>query len=202
MITTLCNNTILLDEGHVRNNGISTDVVNKFITMLENVQGNLTSHREYQDDLNKIAQIKAVSVIDSSGCPSTIFDLFDPIKLQLSFVFRQPLIGVAVVIIAKRNNDVIFVSFDTDNQPELLEKRKPGTFISTVSFPGFMKAGIYSIDVNIGRLNIGGIDVCTNAISFEIIEKNIDSSKRSYSASRPGVIAANLDWNSTIQDLP
>ena len=102
------------------------------------------------------AQFLSVSLINNRS--DNEFDLFEKLFIDLKSVVNKDINGVAIIIILKRNGEILFVSFDTDEMSELLQIRKKGHYISRVYLPSPLKAGIYSLDISIGILNSVGLD--------------------------------------------
>jgi lipopolysaccharide transport system ATP-binding protein len=193
MINTLCEKALLLDRGNVMDVGATSEVVGQYVHLLSN-DGEANATVEYREDATKQAQLIAATICGSDGQTSVRYDVFDQITLHVRYVIRELLTGVGVNLIVRRNGDILFLSFDTDDQPWLLDGRIPGAYASTVCLPTPLKAGHYTIDLSLGRLNIGGIDVRRDVLSFEVEESSFDASMRSYTESRPGVMAAHLQW--------
>jgi hypothetical protein len=104
------------------------------------------------------------------------------------------LIGLSVIVQLKKNGETIFISFETDANPRLLEKREIGRYTTGLKLPNVLKKGSYTLDFAISRLNISSIDFQPEAIKFTIEENNFDTSMRSYSSRRRGFIGAHIEW--------
>lgn len=197
MIRTLCDRAILLNKGQLIDDGNAAEVVERYIKMTtDNIK---TSSATFEEDENLAGQILKAALYKKDGKTSTIFDVFEQITLEVDYVLRKPLEGVAINLLVERNGEALFVSFDTDIKPELLGPRKPGRYKTSVVLPNPLKSGQYTVHLSIGRLNVGGVDIRRDALRFEIEEQSFDISKFSGSSTRPGVFPTILDWKNNIE---
>lgn len=193
MVNTLCNRAILLDCGKLVDQGVTSQIVEKYLKSFVE-DGNARTHVVYPKDQTKKAQLLQARVIGVDGEETTQFDVFDQITVCVTFEIRDPLDGISVNLVVKRNGELLFVTFETDDQPNLLNTRSKGVYSTTVDLPSPLKSGKYSLDIYIGKINVGGIDEQLNSLMFQVDDKSFDTSVRSYSSKRPGVMAAHLPW--------
>ena len=193
MIRTLCDRVILLNGGNLIADGSKTEVIDFYLLSLIGRQKERCAVN-FSEDITLKAQIINASICGTNGQHVACYDVFDQVKLQVSYIIRERIEGVAVIAVVCRNRDVLFVSFDTDACPELLGRRDPGMYKTTVNFPTPLKAGQYSIELTLGVLNGGGIDTRKEALSFTIDDRSFNSSMCSYASQRVGVMAAHLEW--------
>ena len=197
MINSLCQRALLLSRGRLVNDGPTERVVGNYLTsVVEDTTARSTV--TFLENPGAKAQILSAMIVKSGGGDFPQFDVFDTLDLQVKYQVREPIQGVAVNLIVKRNADILFVSFDTDHQPELLGFRQPGVYTTIVQLPSPLKAGHYVIDLGLGILNVDGIDVRKEALAFEVEELSFDTSMRSYSLTRPGVMAIHLPWRTEL----
>jgi lipopolysaccharide transport system ATP-binding protein len=193
MVNTLCETAMLLDRGKIVDHGVTTTIVEKYLQAFLGSE-NTQTHVVYQIDQKKKAQLIDSRVVGPEGKDASQIDVFDRITVCISFEIREPMEGISVNLVVKRNGEVLFVSFETDDQPELLRTRLKGKYYTAVDLPSPLKAGRYSLDIYIGKINVGGIDEQLDTLAFQVDDKSFDSSIRSYSSKRPGVMAAHLQW--------
>jgi len=199
MIQTLCETAILLREGYLLQQGPSPDVVSNYLKSSA-VSDQARCSVSFPDKPHQKAQLVGTQIWTQVEKHGLQFDVFDPLTLDVQYLVRQPIEGVAVNLIVRRNGDILFVSFDTDDKPDLLDSRAPGYYSTSVQLPSPLKSGHYTVDLSLGMLNVGGVDVQRDALAFDIEEFSFDTSMRSYSSSRPGVMATHLKWNTTLID--
>jgi len=196
-VNTLCEKAILLNNGKVMDSGQSTAVINKYINSID-ISTDSLEESKFELISNSKAQLLRASIRGDDGQKRDAFDVFDDIYIDVDYVINDPIESVALNLVVKLHADILFISFDSDDDPELLKIRKPGLYSAKVKLPSPLKSGKYVIDLSLGRLNIGGVDVRNNALRFNVEERTFDNSLRSYSSNRPGVMAAHLKWDTSI----
>lgn len=195
MIKALCNKCALLENGKLVMVGRTDDVINQYTQI--NKSCDLVSFMSFEDDKEKeYAQVSRVCLKNKQNEVDSVFEIFDEINLEIEYIIKKPLIGVAVSFLLYKNSVPQCMSFDTDIDSQLLEKREPGRFITKVTLPPVLKAGFYFLDLGICKPGLDGIDGKKNVLSFLIQEETINSSMCSYSMKRIGDFAARLKWNS------
>jgi lipopolysaccharide transport system ATP-binding protein len=192
LITSLCDEAILLTSGRVLAAGSPADVVNRYLRSIATGDADTTvATFERRRDLP--AQIERAHLV---GPPErgTRFDALDELALVIDYEIAEALEGVAVHFSLRRNGDVLFVSFDSDTQPSLLAARAPGRYRTAVRLPCPLKPGAYSVEMAISRLNVHDLDWHPDALTFDVEELTFDPHMRSYSSKQPGPMAVLLPW--------
>jgi len=194
MIKTLCQNTILLEKGIIRTYGITQEVTDIY---LESSTSNLMDKYEefYDFDSQKKAQITGVKLVRESDKKG--IDVYDNLTVSINYAIKEPLIGSALILKVNRNGEIIFISFDTDLDVRLLEKRNSGVYQSFVSLPSPLKPGHYAIDLAIGMLNSTAFDTREKCLEFFVDEDLVDINTKSFSVRRPGLVAFVTPWKTT-----
>ena len=77
--------------------------------------------------------------------------------------------------------------------------KRYSTYEAKARLPRILKAGRYSINVDLGITGIGVIDKREDALMFEVEELGVDFSQKSYEASRAGEIMVPIPWATTRQ---
>lgn len=193
MIKALCNKCILLEHGKLKKIGDTQDVIEEYVSQKQSLD--LISHVEYAEDPQKEnAQVYRVGLHNEVGDECGIYEIFDPIILEVEYEIKKPLIGVSLGFSIYKNQGAVCHSFDTDVNRELLNKREPGRYMARVEIPPILKAGNYVMDFTICRPGLDGIDYKKGIITFCVEEKTIDTSMCSYSTRRDGQFAARQKW--------
>jgi lipopolysaccharide transport system ATP-binding protein len=201
MISTLCSRAILLVAGEVFIDSNAEQVVAEYMKSIAD-SGAVHSSVTFQRDVEKPAQVTQIKIVkDGEKELSLPIDVFDQLNLVIHYCLNTNIEGMAVILSVKRNDEKVFVSFDTDASSYLLQNREPGYYKTVFRMPCPLKAGRYSLTVNLGIPNRGeGIDIHPDIISFDIEEVSIDTSMSSYSLQRPGVFAIHTPWEITRVD--
>lgn len=193
VIRSLCQKGILLDQGRMAYSGPVSDVIDRYIQSFTNNQ-QISCMKEFDIDDNLPAQLLKVGLSNGDGQSCQTFDVFDEINLEIEYVIRRPIEGLATMLAVERNTETLFVSFDTDRKPEWLGVREPGLYKSRLKLPNPLKAGRYLMHLSLSKPSGNSIDPRKDALAFDVEERSFDASMCSYSSSRSGVMAANLDW--------
>ncbi|MFC2059493.1 ABC transporter ATP-binding protein [Chloroflexota bacterium] len=191
MINTLCARCILLESGEIVEDGETSSVISKY---LANVTSAIGNEQSFPEDRSKKFQIRRVAVADPKLNPKARFDVFEPVTVEIEYEVREEMIGSLVAIALYREGVLLFQSYDTDHNRELLNKRLPGCYRAQVNLPCPLKAGAYTMDVNTVIANTEFIDHIREALAFEVEEFSFNVSFRSISRDKAGIIAADLVW--------
>ena len=91
----------------------------------------------------------------------------------------------------------LFSSFDTDDLDMPLVRRDPGRYRATLRIPAhFLKAGSYSVGVNLGTVTTLLLDV-PSAAQFTVEELSENTSNRGYKRERLGAVICPGIWTTT-----
>jgi len=194
MINSLCQRCILLDSGRIIEDGETSSVISKYLSVTTLGEG---SERSFPEDKSKSAQIRRVAVMDRELNPKTCFDVFEQVVVEIEYRVREELIGSVVVMRLSREGVALVTSFDTDHIQEFLNKRLPGYYRTRVNLPCPLKAGSYTMAFSISIRNREVIDQIRDTLSFEVEEISFDPTFHGYNRRQPGPMAADLAWETT-----
>jgi lipopolysaccharide transport system ATP-binding protein len=194
MIRSLCHRCILLVNGTVQKIDATEIVVDKYIHY-ESYQEQKSKFRlSKQEDI--FLQVISGKIFDEEGNEKETFDVFEKIFLELDYVLTKPIEGAVVNFELKRNGTTLFLSFDTDNNVKLLEKRTPGLYRTKIQIPSpLLKPGNYTFSINTGIINIETFQHLEDILSFIVELRSKPSSLLAYAEKRKGIIAVPIDWN-------
>lgn len=199
MVRTLCNKGVLLESGKLAFEGSASDVIDKYLRSCfsySSFSGNNTSSVKFPISPEKDAQLLSAKLVNHEGIESTNFDVFDEIFLEIEYIVRRDITGAGLYIDVERNGSVLFRSFDTDLQPDLLQKREKGLYKTKVKLHHPLKAGVYEFHaIGIGILNIRDVHRVESVLRFNVEERSFDPSLLSFASKRPGEIVTQLSWN-------
>lgn len=199
MINALCTKGLLLNKGTIGFQGSAMEAVNYYINEIG--VGDNPSHRKFPQNKNQKASLLSARLTDKINKERNNFDVFEQVYVEIEYSLFEEMTGIVVGLNIDRNGDIYACSFDTDENPDRLKKRKPGHYKTRVKLPCPLKSGSYSISsVGIGIANIGGIDSQSNVFNFVIEENSFDPTFMSFSANRPGVLFTCLNWETTRLD--
>jgi lipopolysaccharide transport system ATP-binding protein len=190
-IANLCERTILLDAGKVVEDGETSEVISKYLSAVTS-QG---CERDFDADNNKEAQIRRIAVMDKRLNLKNQFDVFEQVVIEVEYEIKKEMTGIVIIALLSRQGTDLLYSYDTDNDAELLQQRATGYYRARINLPCPLKAGGYTIDIGTGVANQRRIDYINDALGFEIEELSFDPGFKGYSQKQPGVMAAQLEWN-------
>jgi lipopolysaccharide transport system ATP-binding protein len=196
-ITRLCQRAILLSEGMVICDGLSHQVVTKYLEF--GLRTN--AERKWEDPQNapgnEIVRMLGVRVRTEDGQVSECIDIRKPFMVELEYeVFRPGHVLLASFGFSNENNVCIFVINDRD--PDWQRKPRPtGRFVSTAWIPGnvlaegtiAVGAGIVTEDPFIIHCDI------PDSVAFQVVDSMDGNSARGdYGGRFVGVIRPLLKW--------
>ncbi|HXA41745.1 MAG TPA: ABC transporter ATP-binding protein [Candidatus Solibacter sp.] len=137
----LCEHCMLLDHGRLLTSGPTSQVVRAYV---EQMSGTAVRSRP-QEAAITLEQVR----LTRNGRPEVSFSNEEPISLEIEYtvrdVVKRALLGVWFSTI---DGTVIMSAFDTDQFPQLLQARLPGTYRTEMRIPpGFLNAGSYQVRV-------------------------------------------------------
>jgi lipopolysaccharide transport system ATP-binding protein len=197
MVRSLCSRCLYFQGGRVIAEGSSEEIV----ALYEHNQESAGDHgffRQPPDDRLALQVLEAELCNGHGQRQTTAIDQFSPLELRIRYIVRKPLVGCTLCVWLIFKGTRLFVSFDSDLDSELLRKRLPGRYETTIPLPTeVLKAGTYTIGLDSSiannpdsRADHQHID---NALTFDVRESS-DTTLKGYSATRPGTIAVRLKW--------
>jgi hypothetical protein len=196
MVRSLCNKGVMLRHGQVDFKGGIGEVLDHYEQTIDSKFGN-NAYVEFTRETQHMANIVSASISDDAGTPTTVYDVFDAVNLEVRYEVNEPAEGIVISVILERNGEPLFYSQDTDVHPDRFGKRMPGMYTTKVRLLNPLKAGRYVIHISVSRSNAKPIERHSDAFVFDVIEKSFDPSMKSYYSKRIGVIATELDWQIT-----
>ncbi len=193
MIRSLCNKCILLNNGIITENGAVDNVVNRYIKDFIQLGQKTEFILERQQGIT--LQIISGRLIIDDGYNNFPIDVFSKISIEIEYILTKPINGAVVNIEIKRNGTTLLLSFDTDEDPDLLGDRSAGTYRTRINLPNpLLKPGNYSVSMNTGIINITTFQHIEDILSFSVELQSKPSSLLSYAEKRNGIIAVPMKW--------
>jgi len=196
-ITRLCPRTILLDEGHILQDGPSHQVVNKYL----HSDIGATSVRKWTDlsksPGNDIVRLQAVYVCSKDGEIAEAVDIRQTIGITIEYEVLKP--GYVLVPNYHFFNEEginIFIANDQDRSWRR-RTRPVGYYISTAWIPGnFLSEGSLIVGVAISTyipLIVHFYE--RDAVAFQVVDSlDGDSARGDYAGNMPGIVRPLLRW--------
>lgn len=192
-IRAICNNGAFLENGMVKTIGSIDDVV------LDYISGYDTSIRTktWRIDETKPISIVGVAVFVDGKSEDQLIDMTDEIKVKVTYYVQDDISNTNLGFSLFKEAMLVFRSWDIDNSPELQFNRKKGFHETTLSLPGLLLPGIYSIRIACGQPNVEPIQVKDDCLQFEISNVVTEGTNKSFT--RGGVIKTDIVWDDQLQ---
>jgi ABC-type polysaccharide/polyol phosphate transport system ATPase subunit len=192
-IRQLCPRTVWLDEGRVKADGPSAEVIDEY---LSSSAGGATSV-EFHPQGDQAVELLAVAVTDEQGAPMDVARRDRPFVINIRFATRTrlPDLDVGVNLIDQRGTYVLIETFsDTEGWRGALAM--PGEYQVALAIPPVLAAGNYVVGVWIGS-TIGQVD--ETFLDREVLTLQLGPGlhDRRESIDRPRVVQPQVRWELT-----
>ncbi len=193
MIRALCRKAILLDKGMVAVNGDTGEVIDNYLNTFSS--GEERTSFQVPADPRMPIQIIRGRIIGQDGKARSHFDVFDKITFEFAYVVNTEMDNLLLSLELKRNGTTLFISFDTDSNPDRLEVRERGIYNNRINFPTpLLKSGFYTITLRAGIINQQNCQILDDIFCFNVELISRPSTYLSYAERRIGLIALPLHW--------
>jgi lipopolysaccharide transport system ATP-binding protein len=186
-ITRLCSRAILLENGQVKYDGPSNEVVSKYMTSGSGVTSERTWTSIDEAPGGEIARLRAIRVTDENGQVAQHFDIRKPIAVEMEYeVLDSGYLLLPHHSLFNGEGQWLFTIVDTD--PNWRSKPRPaGRYIGTAWIPGnFLSEGIIYVQSGITTMQ-PTIEqfIERDIVSFQVVD-SIDG------------VTARGDWGGTL----
>ena len=204
-VTRLCPRTILLNEGHIIDDGPSHQVVS---TYLNTGHGTMAA-REWPDPRTApsgaIARLRAVRVITKDGRIADRVDIRNEVGIQMEYdVIKSGYVLMPHYYFYNEEGVNIFGTLDQD--PAWRRRPRPeGRYISTAWIPGnFLAEGTLFVNCNLITLNPNVLQFQQRqVVAFQVADTMDGNSARADWAGKVhGVVRPLLDWATEFRASP
>jgi lipopolysaccharide transport system ATP-binding protein len=198
-ITSLCDRTILLDNGGIVVDGPTDDVVTRY---LEQHSG--TSAEQTWPDLadapgDEFVRLRSVRALLDDGTLAESVESRSPVGVEIGFtVLRSPEHAVVPKIkLIDGHGQTAFNAIDTDSRWH--EPPAPGDYVATAWIPGdLLNEGLYAVEAAVVKLTAARFSFHTgvrDAVSFHVHDAaEGDSARGLYLATWRGAVRPLLEW--------
>lgn len=188
-ISELCTRAVLMERGGKIADGSVMDVVGQYARMA-------SAGVQYVDEepvgALRESAIMAVRVLGEAGA-SGVFDIAEPIKIEVDYVVRERQHGLQLAMTVARNMSDVFHTFDSDSFGAV-EWVEPGAYRLCYRIPPmFLKAGAYSISMMIGTPT-KLIQELTSVVQFDLEENSVNPTDKGFRKERPGHVISPGAW--------
>ncbi|MCL4385557.1 MAG: ABC transporter ATP-binding protein [Actinobacteria bacterium] len=192
-INKLCKRCIWLENGSIKEDGLSETVTFNYLNLGQNKESevNWLSEASAPGDKEYI-YIKSIKIKNSNNTSTSVIFAEEDFFIEIEYVVLKTLnISQIGICLLTSEGELIFQSGDTDLSGLEIQERKPGNYISRCKIPGFLlNQGYYNISL-FGH--IPGIKMIINTdsiLSFEIVQRyNLGGYGK-----QPGFLRPKLEW--------
>jgi lipopolysaccharide transport system ATP-binding protein len=189
----LCSRGICLESGSIQNVGDVDLVIDSYVRNYSYKQKREVLFEQFSE---KPAFILKAAVTCSHKSLEELFDINDQIEIHVEYMLYEIMSGVNLGLVIAREGMPVFTSFDIDIETHLFVSREAGRYRARIQIPPhLLKAGMYTALIALGRSGIGVVDQKIDALIFDISDTSEDTTHKGYAASRAGVLALSLPWN-------
>jgi lipopolysaccharide transport system ATP-binding protein len=191
VLTNLCVNAILFENGLIKTLGPIQKVVDGYLSNFINN----SSTAEYILNSEKQVQINKIEILDNHHETTSTLNRMNSFSISIYYDVRKIDIKCFLsIMIDKLDNSAICHSRDTDSVTEDFIEYKVGSYKSNVTFPGgFLNAGHYKLRVSVTQFNGYSYDQL-KPFTFQLVDLGTFASGSQYGRQRPGILAPLLKW--------
>ncbi len=197
VITRLCDRAIHLEEGRVKQNGRSQEVVSAYIGSGTTVK----AVREWPDPEDSpggnVARLREVKVRTANGQTTGVIDIRHPITVEMGYkVLMSGYMLMPNMHFFNEHGVNIFSTHDID--PEWRGRERPkGDYVSRINIPGnLFSAGIIFVSVGFETIQPSIFQFYEqDVVSFDVIESfDFNTARGDYKGRIQGTIRPLLKW--------
>jgi lipopolysaccharide transport system ATP-binding protein len=162
-IRRLCTRAILLNEGKLVIDGVTDEVIGRYLGESKTRAGEQIWTDMSQAPGDNVVRLHAARVLDKNGAVCTSFDVRDPVTIELEYrVLEEGHHLVVHLVFTNEMGHIIFISKDTLDSPWRDTICPTGYLRSQCHIPGdFLNEGqvsVYCAITTVGTVNFGHLD--------------------------------------------
>jgi lipopolysaccharide transport system ATP-binding protein len=205
MISSLCDQCMLLDAGRLVSKGPTSDVLPLYHRASFTSPPRVSVHADAKATRSKVELVSA-SVAKQDGVVSDQFTLFEDVFLRVAYRVTEDLSEAVVPFfhVLNEKGEYVFLTFPHDWPAE--QGRSAGTYEAVCRIPAhLLNDGSYSVTVQVNTVASGHtLQFFENhALRFVIVDNIHDNPHRAhvkYSYQLPGSVRPLLDWQLVAAD--
>jgi len=197
MISSLCKTGILLEQGQIKTSGFVEQVINAYLNSGQ------VSHGEviYKDHRpgDKKAVLHSARIVNSHGIPTIDIPINEPFCIEIEYELMEDDMRVYPNLhIKDAYGQYVFVTLDSDIDPDSILKKKRGIYHSKCSIPGnLFNTGTFHIGVAVVNAAPLHTHFFEQDLLFFIIHEPIEGVQTRptcYAGPVPGPVRPLLKW--------
>ncbi len=194
-ITALCDRAIWLIDGQLESDGDAEQITSKYLLYGTERSGEVLINN---DNLVERFYFKRLTMLNSKGDTTSVFDIRQPIKIQLEYHAAHSIKNLELSLRIYNSSGIpIFTTNRSSSYPLGV---KEGTSISEIIIPAsFLIPGLYTISLGAHITNVEVLAQHNSLASFEIAETG--SGMSPYRGLAHGVVIVNIPWQEIISKV-
>jgi lipopolysaccharide transport system ATP-binding protein len=191
-ITDLCGRAIWLEEGRLKLEGPSMDVVNSYLDSAINGVDRWVAD-ELGADSGRKAWLQEARIVSNGGSAATTFKYDEQVRLEIHYIIKDSVREFrSYHMLRDSRGAILWGSQDDDDRRRRGKAREPGCYVSTCVIPQrLLRPGRYYVSVGIfGQPREEVEEEHLDVISFDVSDVGCQFK----CSGRIGVFAPQLDW--------
>ncbi|MFQ5604266.1 MAG: ABC transporter ATP-binding protein [bacterium] len=188
-VSQLCSRALWIDDGQIKSNGPSAEVVAQYLTSVSTSSSTWINQSNNFSELK--ARIKSATLINYRGELETVVDFNKPFKVEIVYDVYESTKRFAILCrLTNMAGEIVWTSWDVDTTDWSHREREPGRYVSICTVNGnLLRPGPYLVSV--GSLTPRGrfLSYHEHVLTFEISSMGFP-----LNLDRGGVITPLLEW--------
>jgi lipopolysaccharide transport system ATP-binding protein len=194
-VQNLCQRVIWLQDGRVRANGPTSEVLRQYLAASSSAQNERSWDDPDSAPGNEKVRLRRVCIRPEQGTPTDLIGMSMPLVVEVEYVNLAPGAHVHACLHVMHEQTAAFVT--ASNETDATTRNNPlpaGYFRSVCRIPGdLLNAGVHSIMVLFRQNGRKVILRCENAITFEVLE--LEERPGLWPGRAPGAVHPRLSWD-------
>ena len=187
-VTQLCGRAVWLQNGRLKMDGPSRDVVSAYLAA--DTLGSLNWYAPTASKNHEV-QVKSVRLLSIDDEPMSMHEFNKPFHIEISYDVVVPTRDISIICrVTDSHGHDVWTSWDTDTTEWGGRVREPGVYASVCKVPGaLLRPGRYHISVGSHAGNGKMFGFHENLLAFDVSEIGFP-----LNLNRVGIITPLLDW--------
>jgi lipopolysaccharide transport system ATP-binding protein len=204
-IQRLCQRVILLEEGKIRADGETSEVISEYL----NADRSEAECKEWSDPAlapgDETARLKRVRLLNHHNALCSSFEIREPVQIEVEYWAFNPEHPFMPILLIHNENSICVLESAANHDPAYDGKtRRRGIYRSVCKIPGnFLNEGMYTVDVLVRVLVPRRYFIReSNLLSFRVQDSGSGLSvKGDFPKAWSGVVAPMLPWETEVRPL-
>ena len=194
-INRLCSRTLWIDDGRLKADGASDDVISRYFMAGVGLDGERAWPEGVANPDVTEFKLRAVRVRNALGDVTGVIDGRQPFAFEVVYEILEPLPYCRVGVIIETTDGVAVVAAYDSDDVRHSGPRLPGVFTGSCMVPAeLLNSGRFMVSVNAGIPRVKNLVSLERVLSFEIFDVGASGIPVSEGRRRRGVIRSRFEW--------